>query len=329
MEEFDPLLLVRRVSRAIADGLSPSEAHSGVLWEHPMHGLVAPAFHTRDEQTMLLSSGVALMSRHHNALGGWASLCAQGNHWFSGEAADGSHRAVMIHCLPGSQLRRRPGIDPHRGLVHPDEMIDLGGYQVSTLARAAFDEMCRAKGLREAVVALDMATSSTSQVPHASIDAVRHVIDTHHKVRGIVQARRALEHGSTRSASPQETRTRLLATLDADLVGLSVNCPVFSLTGELIGIPDLLDEETGLVVESDGDDAHAGRRTRDNHRQERFERQGGMVVCRVTADDHADRWGTAARLRAARRDAAHRSEQRWTTEKPAWWPTWRHARRWE
>jgi hypothetical protein len=83
--------------------------------------------------------------------------------------------------------------------------------------------------------------------------------------------------------------------------GLLVNVPVFMPTGELIGIADLFDPRTGLVIEPDGSqhraiDQHAG----DNVREERFER-AGCVVCRVVSLDHGRRWPLAGRFAAPAR----------------------------
>lgn len=227
-------------------------------------------------------------------------------------------------------MRVRPRlVQPFRGLIHPDEMIDLGDLEVATMARAAFDEMRMARNLREAVVVLDMAVSTTHEHPHGSVAGVRRVIDSHHKVRGLVQARRALQLGSTRSASPWETRTRLLAQLDAGLNDLSVNVPVFDVNGRLLGVADLLDAETGLVIESDGSHhREQERHTEDNWREERFERTG-LVVARVTSLDHRDRWHTVGRIAAASRDARAATKREWTTTKPDWWYTWKPGRRWD
>ena len=326
MESYDPLLLSRRVRHALADGVPAAELRFD-LWVHDLTGVVRPAFTQHDPVTTHVSNAVALLSSA-NALGGWAALWAQGNTWFDGSAGTDSLRPVPIHCLPGSQLRRRPGVTPTESLVHPDEIIRLGRYQVASMARAAYDEMCGAKNLAAAVVACDMATSTVSDVPHTTPEAISAVLGSHHKVRGIVQARRAWKLSSTRSASPGESRTRLLVIGTAGLRRVLVNQPVFDLSGALVGIADLLDEEAGLVIESDGLEFHtAGNRTRDNHRQERFER-AGLVVCRVTAQDHQAPWSAASRVLAARADAQSRTTRRWTTQTPTWWTSWKHYPRW-
>jgi hypothetical protein len=263
-----------------------------------------------------------------NVLGGWASLWAQGNRWFDGFDRGGDPRDVLIHCLAGSQLRVRPGIIPSQADLHPDEVDSLAHYDVATLARSAYDEMRVAGSLRDAVVVLDMAVSTTSGVAHTTLAAVRRVVESHHKTRGIVQARNALDLGTSRSASPWETRTRLLAQLDVGITSLQVNVPVFDLFGTLLGIADLIDPETGLVIESDGSGhREAQKHTDDNVREEKFER-AGLVVCRVTSLDHAHRWATVGRINSAWADAGRMRKRLWTLEQPDWWASWLPARRW-
>ena len=173
------------------------------------------------------------------------------------------------------------------------------------------------------------AVSTTHELPHTSVSEVGRVLKSHHKVRGLVMARRAYALCSPRSASPLETRTRLLAHLDAGLVGLGVNVPVFDADERLLGVADLLDEESGLVIESDGGGhREQTQHTMDNRREEGFER-AGLVVCRVTALDHRERWNTVGRIVAAHRDAATSTRRAWTTQKPDWWYSWKPGRRWD
>ena len=327
MEPVDPTLVSMRVRRAKELGFTPDHLRSQ-LWEHSAHGIVRPTYFVVDHTAARISDAVALMS-DLNTLGGWASLNIQGNQWFDGSDSSRGERAVLVHCWPGSQLRLRPGIRPSEGLVLPDEVISLERYSVTSLARAAYDEMRLARNLREAVVVLDMATSTTSSVAHTSPTAVARVVASHHKTRGIVQARRALSLGNPRSASPWETRTRLVAQLDADILDLRVNAPVFDLNENLLGVADLIDPQTGLVIESDGGDhREAARHTDDNVREEKFER-AGAVVCRVTSLDHRDKRTMVGRMVAAKRDAQHSTRKLWTLDQPDWWRPWPPARRWD
>lgn len=327
MGPVEPTEISCRTSRALNDGVSPRQLR-GDQWTHPFRGVVRPSYVGLSSLSEVLADATAL-AVDHGALGGWASLAVQGNSWFDGLDREGVRRSVLIHSWSKRQLRPRKGIEPSRGLVHPEEIVWSGLHAVTTLARAAYDEMRLAAGRREAVVVLDMACSTTAEVPHTTIDEVVCVIDSHTKTRGIAQARWALGHAVSRSASPWETRTRLMAELDAGIVGLQANVPVFDLAGNLLGIADLIDPATGLVIESDGAGHREARQhTDDNVREEKFER-ARLVVCRVTSLDHADRWATVGRINRARLDASKETDRRWTLQKPNWWWSWKHAQRWE
>lgn len=322
-----PFVVPQRSARLLAAGATPQELR-GSSFERRAHGLLLPAGIDGDPVMMRVADAVGLLT-NGCILGGWASLRAQGNTWFEGLDAADAGRPALVHCLPGSQLRRRSVLQPFRGLLHPDEVIDFETFSLTTMARAAFDEMRMARSMREAVVVLDMATSTTTGLPHTTAGRIERVISSHHKVRGLVQAREALAWGSTRAASPWETRTRLMARIDAEVKDLRVNVPIFSPRGRILGIADLLDEEAGLVIESDGGHhRESEQHTEDNVREEDFERSG-LVVVRVTSLDHQQRWRTVGRIAAARRDAMRTSKREWTTSKPEWWRTWNPGRRWD
>lgn len=322
-----PFVVPRRSAQILAGGATPQDLR-GARYVRRAHGLLLPADVDGDPVMMRVADAIGLLT-DGCLLGGWASLRAQGSSWFDGLDRSGGARPPLVHCLPGAQLRRRSIVQPFRGLVHPDEVIDFETFSLTTMARAAFDEMRMAGNLREAVVALDLATSTTSGMPRTTVARIEQVIAGHHKVRGLVQARQALAWGSTRAASPWETRTRLIAHIDADVRDLQVNVPLFSPGGRILGIADLLDEPAGLVIESDGGHHRDHERhTEDNVREEDFERSG-LVVTRVTSLDHQHRWRTVGRIVSARRDALQTTKREWTTTKPDWWWTWRPGRRWD
>jgi hypothetical protein len=84
--------------------------------------------------------------------------------------------------------------------------------------------------------------------------------------------------------------------------------------GHLLGMPDLLDEAAGFVVEYDGAHHRAlGQNTSANAREERFERVG-LIVVRATA---IDLWPRRAELVRRLRDghargmARDRGRDRW------------------
>lgn len=264
----------------------------------------------------------------HCVIGGWAALRIQGNTWFDGRDSRGNLRPALIHCEPGSRIRRRPYVEPFRGLLLNDEWSIYDGLAITTLARAAFDEMRTAPHLPAAVIAADMALSTTHGQPRTSMTNLARIVNSHHKIRGIVQARKALVLASTRAASPWETRARMIATREARIPGWLVNAPVFDRNGALLGIADLLQPEAGLVIESDGSQHHeALQHAADNVREERFERCG-LVVVRISAVDYRDQWTLVRRIREAHRDALATKHQTWTIEYPPWWGEWAGAQRW-
>ncbi|MGA9343980.1 MAG: DUF559 domain-containing protein [Nocardioidaceae bacterium] len=102
-----------------------------------------------------------------------------------------------------------------------------------------------------------------------------------------------------------------------------VNVPVFSVSGALLGIVDLLVEEAGLVIESDGQQHRERRQHRDdNVREERLE-AAGLIVVRVDSLDLTRHPAELARrLVDAHRRGMNRDRMRdaWTWVEPPWWP---------
>lgn len=298
----------------------------GSMWEKRGRGLYRPAGIGADPADEYVADALTLLT-DGSALGGWAALRIQGNTMFDGRIGPRQRRA-MVHCGDGSQMRRRLRVEPFRGELRDHEYYEIEGFRIATLARAAYDEMRIAPDLQAAVVVADMAVSRVHQLPHTSLDTLGRLIDSHHKTRGVVQARRAIALSSDRSASPLETKTRMIAHVEAGLTRLLVNVPIFDRCERLLGIADLLDEACGLVIETDGAhhrDAH--HHTDDNVREEKFER-AGLVVVRATAIDLQDTPRLVNRIMAARSDAAASPRRDWTLERPDWWSSWQPGRRW-
>ncbi|MGH3478036.1 MAG: hypothetical protein ACRDQD_14490 [Nocardioidaceae bacterium] len=268
--------------------------------------------------------------RDGGALGGWASAFRQGVCFLDGMDRAGRELPVLLHTVPGHQVRRRDGILPSRAALLAGEMIWFDGDPMTTLARALYDEMRLAPTLAEAVVIVDMGVSRLTGHARTTIAEVRRVVGSHVKTRGIVQARRALERASDRSCSPLESRTRVVAEDALPTVSWRINRPVFDIAGRLLGIADLIDAESGLVVESDGA-AHreVARRTADNVREEGME-DANLTVVRVTGRDHRDAVALDRRLRKGYRRAMARDPRRdrWTFVEPPWWSRSELARRW-
>ena len=263
-------------------------------------------------------------------IGGWASLYLHGIAYIDGVDRTGAERPVLLHMCDRHRIRRRAGIEPTRTLLLPGEMTAVDDRPATVIARAAYDEMCRSGSLTAAVVVLDMSISRVAGGGRTTLAAVRRLVDRHRKTRGIRLARAAIELATDRSASPWETRTRMVVSLELPIAELAVNQPVFDTAGRLIGIPDLLDPATGLVVETDGS-AHRllGQRSRDHSRDDRFE-SCGLTVVRVTPQHHGDRGELVRRLQAGDERARRRDRRRrgWTLARPEWWADSPLARRW-
>jgi hypothetical protein len=178
-------------------------------------------------------------------------------------------------------------------------------------------EMRYAEGLWAAVEAMDMAAYSDL----VSIDEAWTYALANPGWTGIGQERAALALADENSWSPQETWTRLVWVLVAELSPLRCNRPLFDRHGNFIGTPDLLDEEAGMVVEYEGA-VHLDKRQRgiDVKREGVFRRHGLEYLVVVDAD-HASRSGLAARMHATRQRAAFTapSTRDWTLRPPPWW----------
>lgn len=110
---------------------------------------------------------------------------------------------------------------------------------------------------------------------------------------------------------------RVVWIATAELPAPLVNVGVRDRTGLLLGVPDLLDEASGLVGEYDG--AHhrtLQNHTADNVREERLEEHNLTVVRATALDLYVRRAGLVTRLRHGyeRACARDRSRDRWVCD---------------
>ena len=320
---MDPyaLGLTRRSSALIAAGIS-EWALRDEAWDKPFRGVARPAGISLERTDARVVDAVALMTSGC-VLGGWASRNLQGTLYSDGIDRYGREEDVLITMGQDTQLRKRPGIRPSERRLHRNEVVDFAGVPVTTLARSAYDDMLDALNIAEAVVVAEMTVSRVTGGARTTLQSVQGIVDAHKKTRGIVQVRRALERVSERSGSPWETRLRIFAEDEAGISGWLINIPIFDHWGHLLGIADLLEPATGLVLESDG----AGHRDEmqhsdDNLREEKFE-NAGLVVSRASAVDHRHPQRLTQRLCAAHTTAKVNNRPRlWTLDQPDWWHTW-------
>jgi hypothetical protein len=143
---------------------------------------------------------------------------------------------------------------------------------------------------------------------------VAEIIDytaAHPRRGGVRLARQVLQQVDPRTRSGQESRLRLLWTLDAGLPPPLVNQPVADVSGRIIAEVDLLDPEAGAVAEYDGGHhASAERRAADHVRVEGLEGLGLTVVRLAAPDLDNYRSRTVVRLRTLRETGLRRDRRR-------------------
>lgn len=250
---------------------------------------------------------------------GWAACRLHGARYFDGLRPDGrTRRPVLVLPGPGSRTRSDAGIQVSREPLATDEIYVRAGIQVTEPRRAIFDEMRQCPDWREAVVAFDMMAAAglvSRRQMHAYVAA-----RTRWRRSSLVT--KAMPFTSERSRSPNEPRMRLVWEVDARLPRPLVNAEIFTRSGRLVAVADLMDPVAGVVGEYDGA-AHlrTRRRHRDMGREEALRRLK-LEYFDVVRPDLDSRRELAERMRSTRGRAAFLSvqERPWTLEPPPGWP---------
>lgn len=221
-----------------------------------------------------------------------------------------------------ASVSRLPHVRTHRSPLTADELDALAGRPVTSLARTWLD-LAADLDVDEAVVLGDAVVRRTGPA------ALEQVVDRAGRRKGVVVARAALPLLDGRSASPGESRCRLLlhrAGFDA----LTHAVPVHDRAGHWVCEADLGDAVARVAVQYDGL-VHFGREVRqrltDLARDELARAAGWQVVVLTGRDLHrpdlavgkvaaaydrarALRRATAVSRRARPHDAAHTGAQR-------------------
>ncbi len=167
---------------------------------------------------------------------------------------------------------------------------------MTTVQRALFDEVRRIDSVREKANAISMAAAARL----ISTRLFEQYVALRGPWTGIQGARDAVLLAVDECRSPQEFRMYLCWRLDAELPMPLLNREVYDLDGRLIGIPDLFDEEAGLVGEYQGEDHKDGQRHREDvEREEKF-RDHGLEFFEVVGGDLARRQLVVERMLNAR-----------------------------
>lgn len=289
---------------------------NGPHWRSSSRGLFVPSWvDERVPEQRILEQSMRLTG---GAVTGWASCRMHSAAFFDGLGRDGQTLLpVPLNCGPLHQIRRLPGDAILRSILLPREIVEVQGVPCTVVDRATFDAMRFAHNVREAVVAVEMMAAAVL----TSLARMSAYLVPHQAWTGVQQCRDALALADEGSRSPQESRLRLVWILDARRPRPLVNRPVFDRSGQLLGYPDLLDPEAGVVGEYDGEDHRdAVRHSSDVGREARF-RDHELEVFRVTGPDMRDSSLLVDRITSAYRRAKRVPPHRrtWTLEPPAWW----------
>ncbi|HEX6579080.1 MAG TPA: hypothetical protein VF082_12015 [Jiangellaceae bacterium] len=279
-------------------------------WRHVHHNRYAWSGTDPEAPAQRILEAVSLLTEGC-VLGGWAAAFLHGATDLDGRNWFGRLEPVLF-VLPYERRIRRAGIRPIRAPLAPADVVEIGGVQVTAPLRTCFDLM-RLRTVEDAVVAAD----AMLRAEVVTVEAVTEYVHRHAGWRGVGTARAAVHLADGAAASCPESRLRVLWVVDAGLPRPAVNRPVFNPDGVLLGVPDLLDEESGLVGEYDGAvHRDARRHAADNVREERLESHGLTVVRATAIDLQHNRARLAQRLRDGHRRAAARNRRldRWTAD---------------
>ena len=284
------------------DGPSRGAAR-GDSWRRTGSGFYVPASVSATPEQRIVEAALPLP--RGGRLTGWASLRLQRGAFFDG-------RGSQVPIVVDDQVhpRPRPGV---RWIRRPQDgsLTHLHGLPLVPAAEALIDhvlQLLAAGHPRPAVVAVDMAVAARL----CTLDSVTAAVHARPRIRGRSRVLEVLARAREGSASPPESRLRLLWTLDTVIPEPILNPWVLDESGRRIGAPDLLEPCSGLAVEYDGS-PHAGarRRARDADKDGLY-RECGIECVRVTGPDMQTPLRVIDRLeRAYARALTAARPQRW------------------
>ncbi len=187
---------------------------------------------------------------------------------------------------PGLERRQRPGVVLHFWEVHPADIVEIDGLNVTSPIRTLADA-CRLLPRLQAVSCLDSALHK-GVVTLDDLSAIRGAMS---RRPGCVSGRRRLLECRPGAQSPLETRVRLRAD-DAGMSPDALQVPIVDADGVLLGYGDMgfrLPDGNWLIVEADGHEVHELPEAllHDRRRQNAFLASAGARIVRFTWDDTA------------------------------------------
>jgi very-short-patch-repair endonuclease len=168
-----------------------------------------------------------------------------------------ARRAGAVHVTSTSRKgRRRPGLVVHAGGLDRDDIAVKDGIPCTSLARTLLD-LAATVDRRTLERAIDQAET----LRLFDLDAVHETVDRCAGARGVAALRSTLHAYDGPSVTASEAEERALKLIrDAGLPRPEVNAPL-TLGDGTTYVADFLWRGAGLIVEVDGRDYHARRRS--------------------------------------------------------------------
>lgn len=289
----------------------PTRGQAARSWRRTSQGFYVP-HHVEPRPAQRVAEASVIVPAG-SAMTGWASLCWRGSRWEDGIGPGGLHRPVDI--VGATRLRPQPSVRVLQERLEPGDVDLVDGLRVASAAHAVCFAMRHAASPAEAIEVLCMAYADDLVCPNE----VQAWLDANPGRTGIAVAREAARQADENLWSPREVHL-MLAWEDARGSRPLTNRPVFDLSGNHLGTPDLLDPVAGVAGEYEGAvHLERGQRHGDLGKEQRL-RDAGLETFAVVADDMRDERRLRARIDAAY-ERARRSAvgQRWTLEQPDWW----------
>lgn len=295
-----------RTADLMALGISPDELR-GPRWRSPFHGVHTPVVGDPGDPRQRILDVVELVPSG-GAIGGWSAGHLLGVAELDGRGRSGREaQDVVIVVPPGCHPARRDGVRFVRCPLTDDDLVEVDGVVVTGPLRTGFD-LARGSTVEEGLVATDALCRRLGLAPALVLDyALRHP-----RSRGVPVSRAVLALTDPRSRSSGESRLRYIWVVDAGLRRPQCNPYVVDAAGVVVAMPDLLDDDSGLVGEYDGSTHRdLGEHTHDNVREEGMEGMGLVVVRATSLDVGPYRARTVARLLEKARIANTRTSRTW------------------
>lgn len=288
----------------------------GRHWRQTSQGFHVPSsVDVTIPEQRIVEAAVALPK--NGGVTGWAALRWEGGTWFDGMARGGKTPRPVTLAVGPHDIRPQADFEVSQEHLNLRELTVLDGLSMTTAVRSLCFEMRYAANLREAVKSFCMAAYSDL----VSSDEMSAYLAIHTGWDGIPLAREAMPLVEENCWSPPEVDMFLTWTVQAQFGRPLCNHPVFDRRGRHIGTPDLIDPESGVVGQYNGEIHLDGGQRRDDRESEEAYRRVGLEVFTLLRGDFGERGRALDLMLQTRKRARFEAEstRAWTVDLPAWW----------